>query len=245
MLKRLLLKLLWSKFERRNLAIRHIPKQWIYKTKQTNKYLRTFLQVLLRSELRQSIIGQAIVQASKPRSAIMSLSFGLAAELDHVFGSKWFLYKLYKLGFCCSYTEATGFKHSAIITEDATQANVTLPSVTCSQHIADYICHNLCTLDRTNTFNGMEIIQVSPNDNGLLRNKKPVKLLGLQQVASLTTNKGIPIDRRNLFSCVKEKIFSDVRELKFDLNLMSEKNIDHPREITYTFSDQTNTTRQN
>ena len=100
------------------------------------KLLKTFLQVIVRSELRQNSIGQAIVQAAKPRSTIMSVPFGLAFELDHVFGSKWLLDKLYQLGFCSSYTEVTRFKQSVMVMEDATHTGVVLPPGTFSQNIA-------------------------------------------------------------------------------------------------------------
>ena len=111
------------------------------------------------------------------------MRFGLAVELDHVLGSKWLLDELYKLVFCCSYTEVTRFRQYAIITEDATQAGITLAPGTFSQHIADNVGHKLWTLDGKNTFHGMIIIQVSTNDNGWPRKEKPIKRLGLQRVA--------------------------------------------------------------
>ena len=63
------------------------------------KLLKTFLQVLIRSDLKQNSIGQIIVQAAKPKSSVMPIPFGSAVELDHVFGSKWLLDELYQLGF--------------------------------------------------------------------------------------------------------------------------------------------------
>ena len=79
------------------------------------KPLKTFLQVLVRSHLRQNSIGQAIVQAAKPRSTIMPVPFGFAVELHHVFGSSWLLDELYQPGFCSSYTEVTRFKESVMV----------------------------------------------------------------------------------------------------------------------------------
>ena len=58
------------------------------------KLLKVFLEVLVRSDLRQNSIGQAIVQVAKPSSTIMPVPFGLAVELDHVFGSRWLLDEL-------------------------------------------------------------------------------------------------------------------------------------------------------
>ena len=129
------------------------------------KLLKTFLQVLIRSDLKQNSIGQIIVQAAKPKSSVMPIPFGLAVELDHVFGSKWLLDELYQLGFSSTYTEVNRFKQSAMASEDATQARVTLPPGTFSQHVADNVDHNLCTLDGKNTFHGMGVIQVSSNEN--------------------------------------------------------------------------------
>ena len=79
------------------------------------KLLKAFLEVLVRSDLRQNSIGQAIVQAAKPRSTIMPVPFGFSVELDHVFGSSWLLDELYQPGFCSSYTEVTRFKESVMV----------------------------------------------------------------------------------------------------------------------------------
>ena len=51
--------------------------------------------------------------------------------------------------------------------EDATQGSIFLPPRTFSQHVADNVDHNLCTLDGKNTFHGMVIIQIATNENGL------------------------------------------------------------------------------
>ena len=51
--------------------------------------------------------------------------------------------------------------------EDATQGSVLLPPGTFSQHVADNVDHNLCTLDGKNTFHGMGIIRIATTKNGL------------------------------------------------------------------------------
>ena len=58
--------------------IHNTTRDWI------TKLLKTFLLVLVRSDLRQNSIDQAIVQAVRPRSTIMPVPFCLAVELDHV-----------------------------------------------------------------------------------------------------------------------------------------------------------------
>ena len=91
------------------------------------KLLKTFLQILVRSDLRQNSIDQAIVQDGKPRSTIMSVPFDLAVQLDDVFGSGWLLDELYQLGFCSSFSEVTRFKQSVIVMEDSTHTGIVLP----------------------------------------------------------------------------------------------------------------------
>ena len=125
----------------------------------------------------------------------MPVPFGLAVELDHVFGSRWLLDKLYQLGFCSSNTAVTRFKLSVMVMEDATHTGVVLPQGTFSQNIPDNEDHNLCTLDRKNTFHGMGIIQGSTNNNGLLHEEKVIKRIDLQRVASVSKNKGITIEK--------------------------------------------------
>lgn len=51
-------------------------------------------------------------------------------------------------------------------------------------------------------------LQVSTNDNGFLREEKPIKRLGLQRVASITANKGIPIEQYivGFYSVISESI---------------------------------------
>ena len=56
--------------------IQNVTGDWI------PKLLRTFLQVLVKSELKQNSIGQVIFQAAKPRRAIMLVPFSLEVELD-------------------------------------------------------------------------------------------------------------------------------------------------------------------
>ena len=62
--------------------------------KQIPQLLQSFLKTLIVSELKQISIGQSIVQASRPRSAMMPILFGLGVKFDHVFGSKWLITQL-------------------------------------------------------------------------------------------------------------------------------------------------------
>ena len=50
--------------------------------------LRVFMETLIKDPLKQASIGQSIVHAIKPKSSLPPILFGLAVEMDHVFGSK-------------------------------------------------------------------------------------------------------------------------------------------------------------
>ena len=54
------------------------------------------------SEVKQESIGQAIVKLISPHQ-IPPILFALSVEVDNLFGSKWLLDELYKLGFGISY----------------------------------------------------------------------------------------------------------------------------------------------
>jgi len=78
-------------------------------------HLQTFLKLVVISEAKQNSIGHAIVQASRPRSVIAPIMFGVGIEMDHVFGSKRLLInELSQLGFSFSYDEVVKYKQSVI-----------------------------------------------------------------------------------------------------------------------------------
>ena len=72
------------------------------------------LKYLVPSELKQLSIGQCIVQASRPRSIISPIPFGLGVQLEKSFGLKWLINNLHRFGFSISSDEVTRFKHSVI-----------------------------------------------------------------------------------------------------------------------------------
>ena len=76
--------------------------------------LQSFLQILIKSELKQQSIGQSILLAARPKSIVPPIPFGLAMEMDHVFSAKWLITELSRLGFSVSYGEVTRFKQSVI-----------------------------------------------------------------------------------------------------------------------------------
>ena len=116
--------------------------------------LQTLLKILVPFELKQSSIGQSIVQAARPKSVITPT---LGVEMDHVFGSKWFINELSQLGFSISYDKVNRYKQSMIQTESL-QDMVTISP---RQFHSVGSRHNISILNGEGTFHDMEIIAVS------------------------------------------------------------------------------------
>ncbi|VDI00550.1 Hypothetical predicted protein [Mytilus galloprovincialis] len=108
------------------------------------------------SKMKIASIGQAIIQASRPRVLIAPLQIGLGIQLHHNFASRFLVSTLNSLGFCSSYQEIQKFESSAALTQ-----GVDIPGEICNsfiQFVADNVDHNVRTLDGNNTFHGMGII---------------------------------------------------------------------------------------
>lgn len=101
-------------------------------------------------------IGQAIMQASRPRVIIAPLQLGLAVQLHHHFASKYLIDVLNSLGFCVSYSEVQMFESCAAVSNRADIEN--FQNDMFIQYVADNVDHNLRTLDGHNTFHGMGMI---------------------------------------------------------------------------------------
>ena len=107
-------------------------------------------------------IGQAIMQAARPRVLLAPLQFGLGVQMHHHFGSRFLIDALHCHGFCCAYNEVQQFEGNA-----ALSYNTDIPNYTseCVQYAADNVDHNSRTLDGHNTFHGMEMIVVITPEN--------------------------------------------------------------------------------
>ena len=147
--------------------------------------LRIFLQKLFlekNSDTKIASIGQAIIQATRPRVLIAPLQEGLAVQMHHHFGSKFLIDSLNSHGFCSSYSEVKEFEVSAADAQDKEIPGFTPGQFV--QFIADNVDHNVRTLDGANTFHGMGIIAVrSPEvrcNKPIARIKKTAEELALQ-----------------------------------------------------------------
>ena len=123
--------------------------------------LKLFLQGLFTSrnaDLRLGSIGQAIIQATRPRVILAPLQLGLGIQLHHHFASKFLIDSLNQHGFCCSYSEVTKFERSAAVIQGTDIPNFAEGSFI--QYVADNVDHNIRTIDGNNTFHGMGMIAV-------------------------------------------------------------------------------------
>jgi hypothetical protein len=108
------------------------------------------------SDIKVTSIGQAIIQAARPRVILPPVQLGLGVQLHHHFGSKFLIDTLHKHGFCCSYSEVTKFERSAAVTQGVNIPNLTSDNFI--QYVADNVDHNIRTIDGNNTFHGMGMI---------------------------------------------------------------------------------------
>ena len=80
--------------------------------------LRLFIEKLIKNLLKQSSIVQAIVSAVKPRSALSPILFAVGVEMDNIFGCKWQLIELNRIGFSVSPDEIIRYKQSTAINKN-------------------------------------------------------------------------------------------------------------------------------
>jgi len=75
--------------------------------------LQSFMTYLMNPAFKRQSLAQCIVQASRPKSFLQPIPFGLGVEIDKTIGSKWLITHLSRLGLCISYDEVQKFKQSA------------------------------------------------------------------------------------------------------------------------------------
>ena len=119
--------------------------------------LRIFLNLVTvgvdKSE-KVGSLGQALMQAARPRSLMMLLQIGLGMELHHQFASKFLIDTLSKLGFCKSYSEVRMFEKNATVTQAQFTEDALGKFV---KFIADNVDQNVVTPDGKGTVHMMEI----------------------------------------------------------------------------------------
>ena len=88
------------------------------------EYVPESLRILLRdlfvgkeTDLKVASLGQAIMQATRPRVLTVPLQIGLGIQMHHHFASRFLVDTLNNLGYCSSYSEVKRFESSAAVTQ--------------------------------------------------------------------------------------------------------------------------------
>ena len=102
--------------------------------------LRQFLEQVIRKKdasLKITVIGQALVQSTRPNTVIAPLQIGLAVQMHRTFGSRFLIDTLSHLGFCTSYTEVRKFELNAAVFH-----GIDLPETT-DTHTVQFVADNV------------------------------------------------------------------------------------------------------
>ena len=155
-------------------------------------HLQTFLKITVRSELKENSIGHSIIQSARPRSVITPTLFGIGVEMDQVFGSRWLVNELSRLGFSISYDEVNRYKQSVIQSESLDSLLAENFPGTFTQWVVD---HNVASLDGNSSLHGMGIIAIStPKDNvPLCAKSRKISRQQRIKVDEVVREKGVPI----------------------------------------------------
>ena len=120
--------------------------------------LRKFLQLLFSGKeesIKHAFIGQAVMQAVRPKVLMVPLQMQLGVQLHHVFRSRFLIDQLHKLGVSCPYHEVLKFEKNAAVSQGTIVEGYSSEFV---QYAGDNVDHNVHTLDGLGTFHGMGII---------------------------------------------------------------------------------------
>ena len=82
--------------------------------------------------------------------------------MDHMFGSRWLIDELFRLGFSVLYNEVNRFRQAVVQSESIEQQLLpeTFPG-SFSQWVADNVDHNLASIDGCGSFRGMGVMVIS------------------------------------------------------------------------------------
>ena len=93
------------------------------------------------TDLRTASIGQAIMQAVRPKAIVTPLQIGLGVQMHRQLGSRFLIDSLHSHGFCTSYSEVQKFERSAAFHQGTEIEGINNESFI--QHIADNVDHNI------------------------------------------------------------------------------------------------------
>lgn len=156
------------------------------------------------------------------------LLFGLGVQLDHMFGSRWLVNQLYRLGFSISHEEVNRYKQSVLQTENF-EDWISMSASGFIQWSADNVDHNTVTSDGKNTFHGMGIIaSTTLTGDNLVPHVEPVLQQKRVPVQELIKDKGVPIVSSigPAQPAIRNYVFKPRKELLTSCTLPSDGNCD-------------------
>ena len=104
-------------------------------------------------------VGQAIIQAVRPRAVLAPVQIGLALQTHHLYRSRFIVDNLHKMGFSSSYDEVLRFEKNAADTAATDILGENIDSGDVAMLFAsDNVDHNILTIDGKGSFHGMGII---------------------------------------------------------------------------------------
>ena len=155
--------------------------------------LKLFMESCVRVPLKQASIGQCLTHAVRPRT-IPPILFGIATDIDHLFGSRHAIDQQHKFGFSLSSTEVTRFKQSVVMNDDANSWLKRNMKGAFHHWIADNVDHNFATLDGKGTLHAMGILVATTGARG---SSKDLPKLVRQKISKVSEvmhkHKGIPM----------------------------------------------------
>lgn len=164
-------------------------------------------------------IGQAVIQAVRPRAVIAPLQLGLAVQMHHLYRSRFLIDSLSTMGFSSSYSEVQRLEVNA--------ACSLAPDVLGDMDILDMsllfagdnVDHNIVTLDGKGTFHGMGMIAtITPGkqvSRSISRQKMAdLKLVELTKIDIIDYRYAKLVNRKIEFQPLP---FSSARDRKVDI----------------------------
>ena len=144
-------------------------------------------------EVKVQSIGQSIIKSST-RTVLTSILFRLGVELDHAFGSKWFIDHLAKLSVSVTSDEVKLYRQSVLSSNSHLVDLSNYSNCSFAQWSADNVDHN-SNLGWKKMFHGMEVIVSVTPKNTDIRSQAIKKLQKKQLVDDVVKSKGISITK--------------------------------------------------
>ena len=150
------------------------------------------METLVKKELKQVSLRQALVNAVIPTSSLSLIMFGLGIEVEKVFESKWLLTEPNRLGFSISSDEATWYKQSVVCIESVLEFLKINLKESFTQWLVDNVDHNFCTIDGKSTLRGVGIV-VSTTPGRHAQSLKPISRQKRRAAKEIVKGEEIPI----------------------------------------------------